>query len=60
MKTSNENDNRFTKDILLRQIFQEISDESRENAPNTPVDDLIPVPEKTTPQKSSFIKSEIN
>ena len=52
MKTSNPNDNRFTKDILLRQIFQEISDEHKTNS----IDDLIPNPEKTAPKKSGFLK----
>lgn len=52
VKTSNPNDNRFTKDILLRQIFQEISDEHKTNS----IDDLIPNPEKTAPKKSGFLK----
>ena len=56
MKTSNQNDNRFTKDVLLRQIFQEISDETRENSPDTSVDDLIHTPENTSSKKSAFLK----
>jgi hypothetical protein len=56
VKTSNENDNRFTKDVLLRQIFQEISNENREIGPSTPLDDLIPTPENASPKKSAFLK----
>ena len=53
MKTSNDNENRFTKDVLLRQIFQEISDE---NSQGTPMNDLMPSPEKSSSQKNSFLK----
>jgi len=53
VKTSNDNENRFTKDVLLRQIFQEISDE---NSQGTPTDDLMTTPEKSTSQKNSFLK----
>ena len=56
MKTSKENDNRFTKDVLLRQIFQEISDENRENSHSTPVDDLIDTHEKTSSKRGRFLK----
>ena len=53
MRTSNDNENRFTKDVLLRQIFQEISDE---NSQGTPMDDLMTSAEKSTSQKNSFLK----
>lgn len=44
MKTSNKHDNRFTKDVLLHQIFQEISDENRKSPHDTHIDDLVPDP----------------
>ena len=56
MKTSNQNDNRFTKDVLLRQIFQEISDEHNANSPGTPVDDLISTPDPKPAKKGGFLK----
>ena|GEM_PF-5300451 len=55
MKTTNENDNRFTRDVLLRQIFQEISDENRENSPSISMDDLIPTPEKRSPKRNRVL-----
>ena len=56
MKTSNQNDNRFTKDVLLRQIFQEISDEHEANSPSTPVDDLISTPDPKPAKKGAFLR----
>lgn len=56
MKTSNQNDDRFTKDILLRQIFQEISEESKEESHISSVDDLIPTREKTSSKRGNSSK----
>ena len=56
MKNSKNNDNRFTKDVLLHQIFQEISDENKENSPSTLVDDLISTPDPQPAKKGSFLR----
>ena len=56
MKTKNKNDNRFTKDVLLRQIFQEISDEYEANSPGTRVDDLISTSNPQQAKKGGFLK----
>ncbi len=56
MKTTKENDNRFTKDVLLRQIFEEISNENKENSKSTLINDLISTHEKASSKKSSFLK----
>lgn len=46
MKTSKENNSKASKDILLHQIFQEISDEDKEiNGDNYLLDDIIPPPQ---------------
>ena len=56
MKTTKENDNRFTKDVLLHQIFQEISDENTQNPQSAPIDNLIHTPKKTSSTKGGFLK----
>ena len=56
MKTSNQNNNRFTQDVLLRQIFQEIADENAEGTHSTSNDDLIHTPEKVSSQKGGLLK----
>ncbi len=54
MKTSKNNDDRFTSDVLLRQIFQEISNESETS--NAQIDDLISKPDTTSSKLSGFLK----
>ena len=54
MKTSKDNDDRFTSDVLLRQIFQEISNESETS--NAQIDDLISKPDTTSSKISGFLK----
>ena len=54
MKTSKNNDDRFTSDVLLRQIFQEISNESETSTAK--IDDLISKPDTTSPKMSGFLK----
>ena len=54
MKTSKENDNRFTKDVLLHQIIEEISNEHETATAQS--DDLISIPKTTSPKKSGFLK----
>ncbi len=45
MKTLKANDSKVTKDVLLHQIFQEISEENKEiNADNYLLDEIMPVP----------------
>ena len=45
MKTLKEKDTKVTKDVLLHQIFQEISEEDKEiNGDNYLLDEMIPVP----------------
>ncbi len=45
MKTLKENNSKVTKDVLLHQIFQEISEENKEiDGDNYLLDDIIPVP----------------
>ena len=45
MKTLKENDTKVTKDILLHQIFQEISEENKElDGEHYLLDDIIPLP----------------
>lgn len=45
MKTLKEKDAKVTKDVLLHQIFQEISEEDKEiNGDNYLLDEIIPVP----------------
>ena len=57
MKTSKDNDKRFIQDVLLRQIFQEISDENRENSHSTLINDSITTtPEKTSSKRGTFLK----
>lgn len=44
MKTLKENNTKVTKDVLLHQIFQEISDENKEINNDSYLDEIIPVP----------------
>ena len=45
LKTLKENNSKVTKDVLLHQIFQEISEENKEiDGDNYLLDDIIPVP----------------
>ncbi len=45
MKTLKENNTEVTKDVLLHQIFQEISEENKEiDGENYLLDDIIPIP----------------
>lgn len=44
MKTLKENNTKVTKDVLLHQIFQEISDENKEINDDGYLDEIIPTP----------------
>lgn len=46
MKTLKENNSKATKDVLLHQIFQEISEENREINHDRYLDEIIPTPKK--------------
>lgn len=44
LKTLKENNNKVTKDVLLHQIFQEISEENKEIGDDGYLDEIIPIP----------------